>query len=252
MTNLTDENDSPTDSDNSNFSDSDLNKTKNEKHEESDARTEKQLMTKTRSPLWYELPLIFIVIGGIIAYLKIRKDDPRKARNCLILGITLTVPFAIIVSIFGFTGLFLGLTTDNPFYVISSGSMEPNLHIFDVVTVDRNFPFNDLKVGDIIAFNRPIVHDKSIVHRVVEILKDNPLTLRTQGDANPGSIPGTDFPVTEQDYIGKVVKVTPQVGYMTRILSPPVGNIINAVKVIVLIVPIIQHVRYKKSSKTQT
>ena len=42
-----------------------------------------------------------------------------------------------------------------------------------------------------------------IVHRVVSILDDNPKTIRTQGDANPGSIPGTDFPITEEEYIRK-------------------------------------------------
>ena len=58
---------------------------------------------KNRSPLWYELPLIFTIFGGIIAYFKIKKDDPKKARNCLILGIILTVPLFLAV---GFVVLF--------------------------------------------------------------------------------------------------------------------------------------------------
>jgi len=42
---------------------------------------------KKRSPLWYELPILLSIIGGIIAFVKIRKDDPKKAKICLILGI---------------------------------------------------------------------------------------------------------------------------------------------------------------------
>jgi len=42
---------------------------------------------KTRSNAWFLLPIFFGLIGGIAAFLIIRKDDPPKARNCLILGI---------------------------------------------------------------------------------------------------------------------------------------------------------------------
>ncbi len=208
-------------------------------------------MTKKISPVWYELPLLFALIGGLISYFKIKKDDPGKARNCLILGIVLTVPLVAIFALLGMTGLFLGLTGENPYYIVSSGSMEPNLHVFDVVTADNRFPFKDLKVGDIIVFKRPITHDKIILHRVAEILKENPLTLRTKGDANPGSILGTDFPITEQDYIGKVVNVSPSAGYLTRLLSPPIGTFVNLGKIIVLIIPVVQHFKYRKSNKSQ-
>jgi 4-hydroxybenzoate polyprenyltransferase len=44
---------------------------------------------KPRSNVWYLLPILFGVIGGIIAFFIIRKDDPRKAKNCLYVGLTL-------------------------------------------------------------------------------------------------------------------------------------------------------------------
>ncbi|MGI0066414.1 MAG: signal peptidase I, partial [Nitrosotalea sp.] len=75
-----------------------------------------------------------------------------------------------------------------------------------------------------------------IVHRVAEILNKDPLVIRTKGDANPGSIPGTDFPITKGDYIGKVVYVVPQIGYVTRILTPPINYIIIAVIVGIMLV----------------
>ena len=133
-------------------------------------------------------------------------------------------------------GLRVGFGTENPFYVVSSGSMIPNLNIFDVIIVQGHVNFDQLKVGDIIVFNRPNGHDKVIVHRVAEILNKDPLVIRTKGDANPGSIPGTDFPITKDDYIGKVEYVVPQIGYVTRILTPPINYIIIAVIVGIMLV----------------
>ena len=42
---------------------------------------------KPRSSAWYLLPILAGMIGGVIAFLIIRKDDPRKARNCLYIGL---------------------------------------------------------------------------------------------------------------------------------------------------------------------
>ena len=132
-------------------------------------------------------------------------------------------------------GLRVVFGTENPFYVVSSGSMVPELQVFDVIIVQGNEPFQSIQKGDIIVFNRPAGHDRVIVHRVADIIDDNPKTIRTKGDANPSSIPGTDFPITEEEYIGKVAYVIPQIGYITRILMPPVNYIIIAVIVGIMI-----------------
>ena len=145
----------------------------------------------------------------------------------------------IIIVIIGIAIIWIGLRvafgTENPFYVVSSGSMIPTLNVFDVIVVNGNIPFDHLKVGNIIVFHAP-AENLVIVHRVADILSQNPLTIRTKGDANPGSIPGIDFPITQKDYIGKVVYVIPQIGYVTRILTPPINYIIIAVIVGVMIV----------------
>jgi len=59
--------------------------------------------------------------------------------------------------------------------------------------------------------------------------------LKTKGDANPSSIPGTDYPITEEEYIGKVAYVIPQIGFITRILMPPVNYVIIAVIIGIMI-----------------
>jgi len=156
----------------------------------------------------------------------------RSGTSAIVKDIIIVVIGIVII----WVGLRVAFGTENPFYVVSSGSMIPNLNIFDVIVVQGNDPFDHLKVGDIIVFNRPNGHDKVIVHRVAEILNANPLVIRTKGDANPGSIPGTDYPITKDDYIGKVVYVIPQIGYVTRILTPPTNYIIIAVIVGIMLV----------------
>ena len=45
----------------------------------------------SRSSMWYLLPIFVGMIGGIIAYLIIRKDDPRKAKNCIYIGMVMMI-----------------------------------------------------------------------------------------------------------------------------------------------------------------
>jgi len=101
--------------------------------------------------------------------------------------------------------------------------------------VSGHEPFNDLEVGDIIVFDRPSDHNRVIVHRVASIVDEDPRTIRTKGDANPASIPGTDFPITEEEYIGKVAYTLPQVGYITQLLKPPINYVIIAVVIGIMI-----------------
>jgi len=94
----------------------------------------------------------------------------------------------------------------------------------------------DLAIGDIIVFNRPEGGDRVIVHRIVDIDldADGERIVRTRGDANPGSIPGTDYPIRQDDYIGKVIYVIPGIGVITKVISPPVNYIIIAIILAIL------------------
>jgi len=145
--------------------------------------------------------------------------------------------------------IWIGLTAyfgaQNPFYVVSSGSMYPELAMHDIIVISGHVLFEDVKVGDIIVFDRPKDHDRVIVHRVVAVVDDDPKTLRTKGDNNQRSIVGTDYPITEEEYIGKVVHVIPQVGFITKILQPPINYIIIAVIIGVMVIRQI----YKKDKK---
>ena len=145
--------------------------------------------------------------------------------------------------------LWIGLTAyfgaQNPFYVVSSGSMYPELAMHDIIVISGHMLFEDVKIGDIIVFDRPKDHDRVIVHRVVAVVDDDPKTLRTKGDNNQRSIVGTDYPITEKEYIGTVVYVVPQVGFITQILQPPINYIIIAVIIGIMIIRQI----YRKDKK---
>jgi len=145
--------------------------------------------------------------------------------------------------------LWIGLTAyfgaQNPFYVVSSGSMYPELAMHDIIVISGHMLFEDVKIGDIIVFDRPKDHDRVIVHRVVAVVDDDPKTLRTKGDNNQRSMVGTDYPITEKEYIGTVVYVVPQVGFITQILQPPINYIIIAVIIGIMIIRQI----YRKDKK---
>jgi len=133
---------------------------------------------------------------------------------------------------------------DNPFYVVSSGSMIPVLNVGDILIVKDGNTFNKLKVGDIIVFNRPQGGDSIIVHRIIEISdRFGEKVIVTKGDANDGIIPGTDFPIREKDYIGTLAYTVPKVGLILKYLNPPVNYII-----IVGIIGILIYTNMKKKN----
>ena len=156
----------------------------------------------------------------------------------------------IIIVAVGVAVIWIGLQVyfgaANPFYVVSSGSMYPELKMYDIIVITGNQPFEDVKVGDIIVFDRPKDHNRVIVHRVVAVVDDDPKTLTTKGDNNQSSIPGTDFPITEKEYTGTVIHVVPQVGYITKILQPPINYIIIVVIIGIMVVKQILKNKNKK------
>ena len=150
----------------------------------------------------------------------------------------------VIIVIVAIAVIWIGLQvifgTANPFYVVSSGSMIPTLEVYDVIVVEGNTSFEDVKKGDIIVFFSPAKYDlgeeRVIVHRVESIISEDPKTIQTKGDANPRAMKNVDYPITEKIYLGKVEYIIPQVGYITQILQPPINYIIIAIIIGVMIV----------------
>ena len=148
----------------------------------------------------------------------------------------------------------LSIAQNNKFYVVFSDSMVPNINTGDIVMVAKEdsisrSSFADLKIGDVIVFLPPSHTNseaaKSVVHRVVEIETDSDGSrlIRTKGDANTDSIPALDYPIMEQNYIGKVSHVIPYLGpllmyfdLIVRVFVHPLLYIIIGVIIAVIFV----------------
>jgi len=192
-----------------------------------------------------------------------KKDNKRKDIKIIII---IVVIFAI-----AFVSIRTMLADSNPFYVVASGSMIPVLNVNDLIVVwnkDNNTSFANANIGDIIVFKAsdPSEENKTIVHRVSAIIeKGNNLTgnvilcapiainqviqektILTKGDANECSIPGIDFPVTKENYVGKVIYTIPQVGIIPQLLKPPVNYIIMGIIAILLITSFIRGSKKEK------
>lgn len=55
-----------------------------------------------RSGAWYLAPIFLGLIGGIVAYVVLRQDNPRMATNCVIIGLVITVLLFLITLPFSF------------------------------------------------------------------------------------------------------------------------------------------------------
>ena len=130
--------------------------------------------------------------------------------------------------------------------------MYPQLAMYDIIVVTGHAQFDDVTIGDIIVFDRPKDEAKVIVHRVVAKVGDDPKVLRTKGDNNQDSIPGTDYPITKENYLGTVTYVIPQVGFITKILQPPINYIIIAVIIGIMVIRQISKRKTEKESAIDT
>ena len=127
-------------------------------------------------------------------------------------------------------GIFLVFGISAPFLagyqptVILSGSMEPAIMTGDIVYIQKVKSFEELKTGDVIAFQRQM-DATPITHRIVEI-DENQQTLRTKGDSNDSEDGST---LSFSQVKGKVAGFRiPKAGYAVQFIKNPlvIGMII--------------------------
>lgn len=122
-----------------------------------------------------------------------------KNTGFLLLIMTFLVVLAIFVS--GFFGIHR--------YVVVSGSMKPNLYAGDIVFVNSNVAFEDVKLGDVIIFQ---YKDMNVIHRVVdESLIDGEKHLKTKGDNNEYA---DGYLTTEENFCGVTICQIPKLGFL--------------------------------------
>lgn len=106
-------------------------------------------------------------------------------------------------------------------YVIISGSMEPNIHVYDVIVAKRA-DTKDLKKGDVITFysNDNRFYGVTVTHRIIEVIDAEKGIFRTQGDAN--NIADEALTIKE-NIVGKVIMRIPQLGRIQFFVSSKGG-----------------------------
>jgi signal peptidase I len=94
---------------------------------------------------------------------------------------------------------------------VMSGSMEPTIHVGDVVVVEQ-VPALDMRVGDIATFRDPGDATRLITHRVRAIEASGPyLDFTTKGDANTGV---EHWKISRNGTVGRVVYHVWRLGYL--------------------------------------
>lgn len=98
-------------------------------------------------------------------------------------------------------------------YTVTSGSMEPTLHVGALVYVKKT---SEVKEGDMIAF--AMENGGVCIHRCMTCSQDG--TYVTKGDANSFE---DAVPVKEDQIIGRAVWTYPLAGYGAQLLKTPFG-----------------------------
>lgn len=106
--------------------------------------------------------------------------------------------------------------------VVLSGSMEPELHVDDLIFVRRA---KEYAVGDVVVYQDG---RSSVVHRIVAV---DGSSVTTKGDANNAA----DEPVSASDISGKVVGKLPRGGLIVRFLRSPLGVLLVLAAAVLLL-----------------
>ena len=115
----------------------------------------------------------------------------------------LIITFLAVLAIF-FSGFF-GIRR----YLVVSGSMEPSLYAGDIVFVNSNVAFEEVKVGDVIIFQ---YKDMNVIHRVVdEALINGEKHLKTKGDNNEYA---DGYLTSEENFCGVFICQIPKLGFL--------------------------------------
>lgn len=108
-------------------------------------------------------------------------------------------------------------------FAVLSGSMEPTLHVGDLV-LEKKVAAPDIHVGDIVTFRSPDDAGKLITHRVRRVLiADGTVKVTTKGDAN---LSPERWTVPADGTVGRALGRVPKVGYLLVWTRSPAGRML--------------------------
>lgn len=112
-------------------------------------------------------------------------------------------------------------------YTIVSGSMEPEIKVFDMIVDKKVDNPADLKVGDVISYNSTKLKPGekiSVTHKIIAIqVIDGKYVFTTKGINNPAK---DSYPVYFEDISGKVIFKIPQLGRIQFLLASKFGYVL--------------------------
>lgn len=132
-----------------------------------------------------------------------------------------------VILILGILFLILFVVGIRP-YVVISGSMEPAVHKGSLSFINKHSKYEDIKNGDIIAYQTP-TGDK-VTHRVREVTEEGFIT---RGDAN--SVDDVAL-TTESNFLGKNIFSIPMLGYAVGTLQTTRGKIVLGTIIVLILV----------------
>jgi signal peptidase len=154
-------------------------------------------------------------------------------RSNAIVRVLILVAFVFIITYGGMAVARVVMQTDSPVMVVPSTSMVPTLNVGDIVFVKGVDP-RTITVGTIIIFQSPS-GSIDIIHRVIGIVKlGDMLYFQTKGDHNAGPDPWSPG-VPEENVKGIYVGKIPYIGYITLALQGPLGIILIAFLIFLMV-----------------
>lgn len=131
---------------------------------------------------------------------------------------------AIVVPLLIFVVLPIAQGSTRPLVVLS-GSMSPAMEPGDIAVITQ-VDSSDVKVGDVIAYERNGNPQSLATHRVIEVIPNGGLSFRTKGDANEDP---DQHLVEASSVVGRVSLTIPKLGYLFYYAKQPVGFLVLVV-----------------------
>jgi len=121
-------------------------------------------------------------------------------------------------------------------HVVSTGSMEPEIKTGSIVF--STLQNQEINKGDIIVFTSPDNQEITIIHRVMDIEKEE---YTTKGDNNDSE---DDWTVYKEDIKGEVIFKVPYIGYLIQYMKTPIGfAVVLGIPALILILSLIKKIK---------
>lgn len=127
--------------------------------------------------------------------------------------------------------------------VMGNDALEPDLMKGDLIKY-LDMPLSSLKENDIVAFDNPSGEFQVKVGKVRKVVNEDPIWIQTSNNVNPSIV----TKVTQEEFIGKIITITPQIGPIFSVLRV-VGVQIGITAAFFLVPIVVLKLRKKTRSK---